>query len=141
MRPPAAKRIFRTRPRSIRPSFHGEYTFDFSGVDAATKPISSVGEFLADGVGGGAAEPAQEDVNDNGTLTSSTPTFSFQSVGANSRGLATLNGASYSFYMISAARAQFISLGSPASSVTAGRRHAAEPAEVSTRPLWAEIRC
>jgi large repetitive protein len=71
-------------------------------------------------VGGGAAEPAQEDVNDNGTLTSSTPTFSFQSVGANSRGLATLNGASYSFYMISAARVQFIALGSPASSVTAG---------------------
>ena len=101
-------------------SFHGEYTFDFSGVDAATKPISSVGEFLADGVGGGAAEPAQEDVNDNGTLTSSTPAFSFQSVGANGRGLATLNGASYSFYMISAARVQFIALGSPASSVTSG---------------------
>ena len=107
-------------------AFHGEYTFDFSGVDAATKPISSVGEFFADGVGGGAAEPAQEDVNDNGTLTSSAPTFSFQSVGANSRGLATLNGASYSFYMISAARVQFIALGSPASSVTAGRRHAAD---------------
>ncbi len=34
--------------------------------------------------------------------------------------LATLNGATYSFYMISAARVQFIALGSPASSVTAG---------------------
>ena len=34
--------------------------------------------------------------------------------------MATLNGASYSFYMISAARVQFIALGSPASSVTSG---------------------
>jgi len=101
-------------------SFHGEYTFDFSGVDASTKPISTVGQFFADGVGGGAPEAAQEDVNDNGTLTSGTPTFSFQSVGANSRGLATLNGASYSFYMVSAARAQFIALGTPAASVTSG---------------------
>ncbi len=101
-------------------AFHGEYTFDFSGVDASTKPISTVGQFFADGVGGGASEAAQEDVNDNGTLTSGTPTFSFQSVGANSRGLATLNGASYSFYMVSAARAQFIALGTPAASVTSG---------------------
>ena len=68
-------------------------------------------------------EPAQEDVNDNGTLTSITPTFSFQSVGANSRGLATLNGASYSFYMISAARVQFIAIGNPASAVTPASRH------------------
>ena len=59
-----------------------------------------VGEFLADGMGGGMAEAAQEDVNDNGTLTFGAPAFSFQSVGANGRGLATLNGASYSFYMI-----------------------------------------
>ena len=51
--------------------FSGEYTFDFSGVDAASKPISSVGEFFADGVGGGTARPAQEDVNLNGMLTSS----------------------------------------------------------------------
>jgi hypothetical protein len=103
-------------------AFSGEYTFDFSGVDAASKPISTVGELFADGAGGGTARPAQEDVNDNGTLTSipSTPIFSFQSVGANSRGLATLNGASYSFYMISASRAQFISIGNPAAAVTAG---------------------
>jgi hypothetical protein len=102
--------------------FNGEYTFDFSGVDAASKPISSVGELFADGVGGGTARPAQEDVNDNGTLTSipSTPIFSFQSVGANSRGVATLNGASYSFYMISASRVQFIATGNPAAAVTAG---------------------
>ncbi len=101
-------------------AFSGEYTFDFSGVDAATKPISTVGEFLADGMGGGMAEAAQEDVNDNGTLTFGAPAFSFQSVGANGRGLATLNGASYSFYMINASRAQFISIGNPASAVTAG---------------------
>ena len=37
-------------------AFHGEYTFDFSGVDAAAKPISTVGQFLADGVGGGLPE-------------------------------------------------------------------------------------
>ena len=103
-------------------AFHGEYTFDFSGVDAATKPISSIGQFLADGgMSGGMPQPAQQDVNDNGTLTSSTPTFSFQSVGANGRGLATLNGASYSFYMVSAVRGvQFIALGSPATMVTSG---------------------
>jgi putative Ig domain-containing protein len=101
-------------------AFSGEYVFDFSGVDAASKPLSAVGELFADGLGGGMAEAAQEDVNDNGTLTSGTPTFSFQSVGANGRGLATLNGASYSFYMVSAARAQFIAIGNPASAVTAG---------------------
>jgi hypothetical protein len=100
--------------------FHGEYTFDFSGADAATKPLSAVGLFLADGVGGGASQPAQDDVNDNGTLTSSTPTFSFQSVAANGRGLATLNGASYSFYMVSPASAEFIAIGNPSGSVTAG---------------------
>jgi hypothetical protein len=100
-------------------AFSGEYTFDFSGLDAASKPISAVGQLFADGVGGGTAQPAQEDVNDNGTLTSITPTFSFQSVGANSRGLATLNGASYSFYMVSASRVQFIAIGNPAA-VTAG---------------------
>jgi hypothetical protein len=108
-------------PTSFKTSaFSGEFTFDFSGVDAASKAISTVGEFLADGLGGGKAEAAQEDVNDNGTLISAAPIFSFQSVGANSRGLATLNGASYSFYMISAARVQFIAIGNPAAAVTAG---------------------
>ena len=101
-------------------SFHGEFTFDFSGADAAGKAISAVGQFLADGVGGGANQPAQEDVNDNGTLTSNMPTFSFQSVGANGRGLATLNGTNYSFYMVSAAQAKFISIGNPAGAVTSG---------------------
>jgi Putative Ig domain len=101
-------------------SFHGEYTFDFSGADAANKAISTVGQFLADGTGGGANEAAQQDVNDNGALTSTTPNFSFQTVGANGRGLATLNGANYAFYMVSAAEAKFIAIGSPSSAVTAG---------------------
>jgi hypothetical protein len=70
-----------------------------------------VGEFPANGTGGGVATTGLEDVDDNGTLTSSAvATFSYQSVATNGRGLATLNGASYSFYMVSAARAKFISL-------------------------------
>jgi Putative Ig domain len=98
-------------------AFRGEYTFDFSGVDTATKPISVIGQFLADGIGGGTAESALQDTNDNGTLTSNAAvSFSYQSVAANGRGMATLNGSSYSFYMISADRAQFIALGNPASS-------------------------
>ncbi len=92
-------------------SFAGEYVFDFSGVDASAEPISTVGEFPANGLGGGVATTGLEDVNDNGALTSSAlATFSYQSVAANGRGLATLNGANYSFYMVSAARAKFISL-------------------------------
>ena len=98
-------------------SFNGEYTFDLSGADSAGRPLSAIGLFLADGVGGGTNRPAQEDVNDNGVLTSSTPNFSFQSVGTNGRGLATLNGDSYSFYMVSASQAKFISIGNPASTV------------------------
>lgn len=102
-------------------AFQGEYTFDFSGVDAASKPISIVGEFLADGTGGGTLESAQLDTNDNGsaTPTAPSPIFSFQSVGANSRGLAMLNGASYSFYMVSAKQADFIAIGNSAA-VTGG---------------------
>jgi len=100
-------------------SFQGEYVFDFSGVDASGEPISTVGEFPANGTGGGVPTTGLEDVNDNGALTSSAvATFSYQSVAANGRGLATLNGANYSFYMVSAARAKFVSL--TASPVVAG---------------------
>lgn len=97
-------------------SFQGEYTFDFSGADTSSKAISAIGQLFADGVGG-TNQPAQEDVNDNGTLTSSTPSFSFQSVGANGHGLATLNGDNFSFYMVSKTQAKFISIGNPANAV------------------------
>jgi len=95
--------------------FHGEYTFDFSGVDAAAKPLSTVGQFLADGVGGSLPQAGLEDINDGGAPTSNSAfVFSYQSVGANGRGLATVNGGSFSFYMISTTQAQFIALsGSP----------------------------
>ena len=74
------------------------------------------GTFWPDGVGGGLPEAGLEDINDNGALTpNSAFVFSYQSVAANGRGLATVNGSSFSFYMISATQAQFIALGgSPA---------------------------
>jgi hypothetical protein len=47
-------------------------------------------------------------------------TFAYQFVGPNGRGLATLNGATFSYYMVSASQVQFIAIGNPAASVTSG---------------------
>lgn len=115
-------------------ALNGTYVFDFSGVDA-TKGLSQIGEFTADGAGN--VTQATIDINDGGTLTSpsiwvsktacvpppmTTPTSpppSSYSVGSNGRGTLTLNTydpascnatASYAlnFYVVSRGAAKFV---------------------------------
>jgi hypothetical protein len=95
----------------------GAYTFDFSGVDAGGLPESIVGEFSATG---GSITNGLEDANDNFAITSGpTGSGSFASDPQNSstlssfgRGLATIAGETYAFYIVDpASRVRLISIG------------------------------
>jgi hypothetical protein len=92
------------------------YVFDFSGFDAGVAPASLVGEFTA---GNGALTAGFEDVNDNFSLTSGpipsgtlaqdpADTSSLTTFG---RGVTTIAGESYVFYIVDATRIRFISTG------------------------------
>jgi hypothetical protein len=91
----------------------GAYTFDFSGVDAGGAPESIVGEFSASA---GTITGGAEDANDNFAIASgSTGTGSFTSDPQNSsfgRGLATIAGETYAFYIVDPTRlVRLISIG------------------------------
>ena len=98
----------------------GNYVFDFAGLDGAQpnpNPESFVGEFTANG-GTGTIPTGLFDDDDGGTLTSDatmtsgtiaqdpTQPSSFTSFG---RGIATIAGQNFVFYMINANRVRFLS--------------------------------
>jgi hypothetical protein len=97
----------------------GAYTFDFSGVDAGAAPESIVGEFSATG---GSITNGTEDANDNFALfPGPTGTGSFTADPQNSatlssfgRGLATIAGETYAFYIVDPRLVRFISIGNGA---------------------------
>jgi hypothetical protein len=71
------------------PTFKGGYSFGFRGYDTHSQPAAVVGSFQADGNGN--ITSGSVDLNDNGTLTSSTSVTGAYSVGlGNISGLITL---------------------------------------------------
>lgn len=96
----------------------GSYVFDFTGLDGTQppggpNPESLVGRFTASG---GVITAGLEDANDNGTLTSSASiTGNFVADPANTvagRGIATIEGQTYAFYIVDSTRVRFISINS-----------------------------
>ena len=91
----------------------GSYVFDLSGLDGGTNPESLVGQFAASG---GVITSGLEDSNDNFSLGSSTSiTGNFVADPANTtagRGLATIEGQTYAFYIVDSSRVRFISINS-----------------------------
>jgi hypothetical protein len=89
----------------------GSYVFDFSGLDGGVSPESLVGQFAASG---GVISSGLEDSNDNMTLNSSASiTGNFALDPANTaagRGLATIEGQTYAFYIVDSTRVRFISV-------------------------------
>ncbi len=98
-------------------SASGTYVFDFSGLDGTGAPDSIVGEFNANN---GVVSAGVEDENDNGNLPRTptpvsfigmlapdpTQTADFTSFG---RGVASLNGINYIFYIVDGSRIRFLS--------------------------------
>ena len=103
----------------------GTYSFNFFGVSTSATEQSSVGEFKADGFGnisaGTASPPApgEVDINAGGVLSQLPLAGTSYSIKSNGRGIVTLNGLTFSFYPVSASRAKFIEIDSPASPITA----------------------
>jgi len=103
-------------------SVSGSYVFDFSGVDSSGAPESLVGQFA---VSGGVATSGITDANDNGVLSSgalgpgSFGTDPQIAAGTNScgRGLATIGGQTYEYYVVDATRIRFISVNTGAALV------------------------
>ncbi len=85
------------------------FAFDFSGssvVGGLTKPTSEIGQFT---LAGNSIVKGQQNVNAGGTPTSSgSLTGTFVSTDANGRGTATIQGASFAYYMITAGRVRFL---------------------------------
>lgn len=91
----------------------GTYVFDFTGQDSGMNPESLVGEFAASG---GVITSGSEDANDAMTLnTSRSITGNFALDASNTtagRGLATIEGQTYAFYIVDSTRVRFISINS-----------------------------
>lgn len=89
----------------------GGYSFGFDGI-SGFGPISAAGRFTADGAGGISA--GAEDVNDAGLVSSNVAFTGTYDIASTGRGTATLTSAlgqsQFSFYMISANEAVFVSL-------------------------------
>ncbi|MBZ5526759.1 MAG: hypothetical protein LAN71_02495 [Acidobacteriia bacterium] len=86
----------------------GSYVFDVSGISATLNPLSVIGRFTADGAGG--VQNGLYDSNEAGTL-SGQQAFpagaSYQldaTYGSSGRGLATLAGRNFVFYIVDASR-------------------------------------
>ncbi len=98
----------------------GTYVFDVGGQDAASKPISEIGEFFADGNGG--IHNGQLDINDNGVISSDvlfTGSYTINSA-TNGHGTAqfvtaggTLN---FSIYIVSRSKVELVQTDSTAGS-------------------------
>ena len=92
------------------------YVFDFAGFDASSFPASLVGEFTA---GNGAITSGFEDTNDNFSLSSgSIPSTTLTADPADTaslttfgRGVTTIAGETYVFYIVDSNRVRFISSG------------------------------
>ena len=100
----------------------GTYSFNFAGVSTSATEESVVGEFAANGFGtispGSSVAPfapGEMDVNAGGPVTLAGTTYSINS---NGRGTMTLGGLTFSFYPVSASRAKFIEIDSPAPPAT-----------------------
>jgi hypothetical protein len=103
----------------------GTYSFNFSGVSTNATEESSVGEFKADGFGNidaGSAvaplAPGEIDINPTAASLPTTLAASSYAISSNGRGVVTLDGLTFSFYPVSASRAKFIEVDSPASPIT-----------------------
>ncbi len=94
----------------------GSYVFNFSGLDGGTNPESLVGRFAASG---GVITSGLEDSNDNGNLNGpASITGNFVADPANTtagRGIATIEGQTYAFYIVDSSRVRFISINSSTS--------------------------
>ena len=98
---------------------NGSYVFDFSGLDSAGASASIVGEFPA--TSGSITAGGIDDENDGGTLTTkgtvvSTSGFTSDlqnpsTLSSSGRGLVTINGEIYAFYIVDSARVRLISIG------------------------------
>ena len=97
---------------------NGNYIFDFSGLDSAGAPASIVGRFSTTS---GSITGGIDDQNDNGTLTPTgtvlTGSFTSDPQNANTlsgsgRGLVTINGEIFAFYIVDATRVRLISVAS-----------------------------
>jgi hypothetical protein len=98
----------------------GPYVFDFSGLDGSGNPDSIVGEFSANS---GVVNTGVQDENDNGNIPATPTPVSFTGVLAQDaldpngptdlstfgRGVASLNGINYVFYIVSSNRLRFLS--------------------------------
>ncbi len=100
----------------------GTYSFSFAGVSTSATEESAVGEFAANGFGtispGSSVAPlapGEMDINAGGPVTLAGTTYSISS---NGRGTMTLGGLTFSFYPVSASRAKFIEIDSPAPPAT-----------------------
>lgn len=96
---------------------NGNYVFDFSGLDSAGSPASIVGELTTTS---GSLTGGVDDGNDGGTLTSmgTVVSSSFTSdpqnpgtLSSSGRGLVSINGEIFAFYIVDATRVRLISVG------------------------------
>jgi hypothetical protein len=95
----------------------GTYVFDFSGLDPASgNPISLVGDFIANATGMGSFSPGSfVDVNDGGTLTTkaiiSGGGYATDNTNPGTgRGLATIGGLDYVYYVIDSQHVQLMDI-------------------------------
>ncbi|HZU26710.1 MAG TPA: Ig-like domain-containing protein [Bryobacteraceae bacterium] len=89
-------------------SFSGSYVFGNGGyVPTGNGPLAAIGSFTSDGV---SSISGQEDVNNDGTTNNVAVSGSYTAPDANTgRFTATLNGAGFVFYLVSANKAYFMS--------------------------------
>lgn len=91
----------------------GSYVFDFTGLDTGMSPESLVGQFAASG---GVITSGLEDSNDNFSLNSTASvTGNFAADPGNAtagRGIATIQGQTFAFYIVDSTRVRFIAINS-----------------------------
>jgi hypothetical protein len=94
----------------------GSYVFDFAGLDGNGSAMSLVGEITANGGVSGVLNPGFADLNDGGTLSNGSINGQLGIDGVNpagptvcGRGLATISGQNYIFYVVDATRVRFLS--------------------------------
>ena len=96
----------------------GPYVFDFSGVDTSGYPESIAGRFTSDG--GGHLQSGVLDENDNATNSGATSftnsSYQIDTTYGSSfgRGVASINGLSFAFYIVDRTRAEFLQTDDPA---------------------------
>jgi len=98
-------------------SLNGKYVFSFSGISFAGQSpsiISTIGQFAADGngnVAGGTVDVNDGSFQPSGAITLAPSTYQFDTNGNGTnfgRGMMTLNGKTYAFYIVNNARVKFL---------------------------------